>query len=151
MAESEFREIKFTDADVVNLDDWIPAGEYNPHNVRPFLFHDHGFVLCVVFADCESNALDEAADSGKLDSFKIDLESESEFEDYLTPNWSEADSGLDRDCPEITKNGVAYWWRQYKIPSFLGNAGEPFDIDSLNMELMPNPRRSFCAQFNEPR
>lgn len=149
MAESEFREIKFTDDDVVNIDDWIPAGDYNPHNVRPFLFHDHGFVLCVVFADGEQDALDEAADSGKLDSFKIDLESESEFEDYLTPNWSEADPGLDEDCPEITKNGIAYWWRNGMVPGFLGNAGEPFDIESLQWEELPNPKRSFCAQFNE--
>jgi hypothetical protein len=36
-AEASYKEIKFTDADVVDLDSWIPEGEYNPHRVRPWL------------------------------------------------------------------------------------------------------------------
>lgn len=73
--------IKFSENDVVNIDDWIPAGECNPHNVRPFLLHDHGFVLAIVFADCLRDALDIAADKEKLDSFKIENDNMSDYED----------------------------------------------------------------------
>jgi hypothetical protein len=117
--ESRFREIKFTDADVINLDDYIPAGEYNPHNVRPFLLHDHGFVLCVVFASNLQDALDEAADKGKLDRYSVSWEEAGEL----------VDSNADGFC-------------------FLGNASEPFDIESLGVEELPNPPRLFCALFN---
>lgn len=60
--------IKFSDSDIVNPDEWIPEGEYNPHKVRPFLFHDHGFVLCIVFASCEQDAL---VDAGKLERYAV--------------------------------------------------------------------------------
>jgi hypothetical protein len=70
---------KFTDADVVNVEDWIPAGEYNPHKVRPWLLHDCGFTLAVVFASCLQDVLDIAVDNNKLDQFKIE---ESDLSDY---------------------------------------------------------------------
>ncbi len=66
-----FNDIRFTDADVINADAYIPKGDYNPSNVRPFLLHDHGFVLAVVFADCLQDALDIAADAGKLDRYRV--------------------------------------------------------------------------------
>ena len=37
---AEFNQIKFSDTDVVNKDDFIPEGEYNPHKVRPWLSGD---------------------------------------------------------------------------------------------------------------
>src|SRR4051812_33842038 len=74
-----YHEISFSDADVVNIGDFIPADEFNPHKVRPFLLHDHGFVVAVVFASCLQDALDEAADAGKLDRFAV---SEAEMKDY---------------------------------------------------------------------
>jgi hypothetical protein len=144
---SKFREITFNDADVVNLDNWIPAGEYNPHNVRPWLLHDHGFVLCVVFASNLQEALDEAVDENKLDRFKIDVESLHEREDYMTRDPAKMAAGFDADCPEyVDENGGKWWWAVE--PTFLGNAGEPFDIESLGVEELPNPKRSFCAQFD---
>jgi hypothetical protein len=144
---SKFREITFTDDDVVNLDDWIPEGEYNPHQVRPWLFHDGGFVLCVVFADCLQDAMDEAVDDNRLDRFKIDVKILAEREYYMTQDMSEMAAGFDADCPEyIDENGVKWWWAVE--PTFLGNAGEPFDIESLGFVEMPNPKRSFCAQFD---
>jgi len=144
---SKFNEITFSDADVVNLDNWIPAGESNPHNVRPWLFHDSGFVLCVVFADCLQDALDEAVDEGKLDRFKIDVKSLAEREDYMTQDVSEMAAGFDADCVEYTdENGGKWWWAVE--PTFLGNASEPFDIESLGYVELPNPKRSFCAQFD---
>jgi hypothetical protein len=72
-------EFSFTDEDVCNPDDWIPAGEYNPHNVRPWLLHDHGTTLAVVFADCEQDAIDEAVDHGRLKRYSLD---EDELKDY---------------------------------------------------------------------
>ena len=62
----------FSDSDVVNPADYIPAGTSNYHNVRPWaLFHEFG-IFAVVFASCEQEALDIAADSGKLDTFKAE-------------------------------------------------------------------------------
>lgn len=74
-----FREITFSDSDVVNPDDFIPAGEYNPHRVRPFLLHDHGFSLAIVFADCLQDALDIAADEDRLDRYRV---GEADLSDY---------------------------------------------------------------------
>lgn len=72
-------EFRFEDSDIANPDDWIPKGEYNPHNVRPFLLHDHGFTVCVVFASNLQDALDAAVDADKLDRFQV---SEQELRDY---------------------------------------------------------------------
>ncbi len=112
--------ITFSEADVLNLDDWIPAGEHNPHRVRPFLLHDHGFTLCIVFADSLQEALDEAVDGDKLDRYQV----------------SEDDLARDDDADE---NGITR----------LGNAGEPFDIETLGVIELPNPPRSFVAQFHD--
>lgn len=110
--------IKFAHSDVVNPDDFIPAGEYNPHNVRPFLLHDHGFVVAVVFASCLQDALDEAADAGKLDRYDV---GEEDHADY-----GPEEEGITR----------------------LGNASEPFDIDTLGVLELPVPPFSFVALFN---
>ena len=115
--QAEFNQITFTDSDVVNPDDFIAKGEYNPHNVRPFLLHDHGFVLAVVFADCLQDALDIAVDEGKLDAFQV---SDKDMADY----------GPDEE-------GISH----------LGNAGEPFDIEALDAVELPNPSFSFVALF----
>lgn len=145
---SKFREISFTDADVVNLDNWIPSGEYNPHNVRPWLLHDGGFVLAVVFASSLQEALDEAVDENKLDRFKIDVTDYHDREDYMTLDPAKMAAGFDPDCPEyhVDETGDSWWWKVE--PAFLGNASEPFDIDTLGVEELPNPKRSFCAQFD---
>lgn len=117
MTTAEYQQVKFTDADVVNGDEYIPAGTYNPHNVRPWLFHDHGFVLAVVFAPNLQDALDEAADADKLDRYLI---REEDMGDYPK------DEGI----------------------NYLGNASEPFDIESVSAIEMPNPPFSFVALFN---
>lgn len=105
----------FTDADVINPDDFIAHGEYNPHNVRPFLLHNAGFVLAVVFADCLLDALNEAADNDVLDRFQV---SEGELADY-----GEDEEGITR----------------------LGNASEPFDLGTLDAVELENPKWSFAA------
>jgi hypothetical protein len=108
----------FSDNDVVNPSDYIPAGEYNPHNVRPFLFHDHGFTVAVAFADCMQDALDVAADEGKLDRFQVP-------QNELTAMTEEERERL----------------------SFLGNASEAFDIEGLDVLELANPSFSFAALF----
>jgi hypothetical protein len=115
---AKFNEITFSDSDVVNNGDFIAAGDFNPHRVRPWLIHDAGFVVAVVFASCEQDALDEAADAGKFDGLQV---SEKDLNDY----------GPDED-------GIAR----------LGNAGELFDIQTLDMLELPNPPFSFVALFN---
>lgn len=115
---SKYREITFTDADVANIGDYIPAGEYNPHKVVPWLIHDAGFVVAVVFASNLQDAFDVAVDEGKLDAFQV---AECDLKDY---------------GPE--EEGVVR----------LGNAGEPFDIETLDGMEMPNPPMSFAALFD---
>jgi hypothetical protein len=121
MTSSTANQITFSDADVVNPDDFIPAGEYNPHKVRPFLIQDHGFAVGVAFADCLQDALDELADSGKLDGFQV---AEADLGDY-----GPEEEGITR----------------------LGNASKPFDIESFEIIELPNPPFSFCALFNSAK
>ncbi len=72
MAESEFNGIEFNDSLVVEPDECIYQGEYNPHNKRPWLIHLSGCALCVVFAYNEQEALDEAADHDRLQGCEMD-------------------------------------------------------------------------------
>ena len=119
MNQAQFNQITFTDADVVNKDGFIPVGENNPHNVRPFLLHDHSFTVAVVLADSQQDALDEAVNAGKMDSFQVSIEDDL------------ADYGPDEE-------GI----------SRLGNASEPFDIQALDVVELANPPFSFVALFN---
>ena len=147
MSMSKFREIQFSDSDVVNLDNWIPDGESNPHKVVPWLIHDHGFPVCIVFASNLQDAFDEAADEGKLERWLI-KPGDGDWKDYMTSDFSKACAGLDENCPEyVDGDGVKWWWYR-TMPAPLGNASEPFDIDTLDGIELPNPKRSFCAQFN---
>ena len=104
--------ITFSDKDVVEVDDYIPFGEFNPHNVRPFLIHDQGTTLAVVFATCLQDALDIAVDNDKLDTYLL----------------GEDDLGEDSETA-----------------TYLGNACEAFDIDTISAIELPNPRFSFAA------
>ena len=115
MAESYYKEIKFTDADVANPDDaeWEVGNRYN----KPWLLHDHGFCICVVWARNEQDALDNAVDANKLDNYKIADEDREQYDEMRL--------------------------------NFLGNASEPFDIETLEMVELPLPKMSFCALFNE--
>lgn len=110
--------IKFTDADVVEVGECIYDGEYNPHNVRPWLLHDHGFALAVVFASDVQDALDIAADGGNLDRFMVTDVDSADYEE---------------DDARIT---------------YLGNGGKPFDIESLGIIELRSPPRSFVAEYN---
>jgi hypothetical protein len=111
-------EFSFSDKDIVNPDDCIFQGEYNPHNVRAWLLHDHGFTIAVVFADCLQDAIDIAVDENKMDRYQI---SENDLGDY------ENEEGI----------------------SYLGNAGEPFDIESLGVIEFSPPVKSIEKQYGE--
>ena len=111
--------ISFCDKDVVNIEDWIPIGESNPHRVRPWLLHDHGFTLAVVFADCLQDAIDEAFDTGKLDCFKVE----------------DCDLG---DYPNEDEDGRL---------SYLGNFCVACDVEGLGILELQNPQLSFAALY----
>lgn len=103
-------DFKITDEDFIEGDGFIPKGEFNPHNVRPWMLHDSGFILCIVFAGNAQDAIDYAVDADKLDRYLV---SEADLTDY-----GDEEEGITR----------------------LGNAGEPFDIESLGIiELINYP------------
>lgn len=112
-------DVTISDADVVNPGDFIPRGEYNPHHVRPWLALDHGFPIGIVFASGAQDALDELADSGRLDRYKV------------------PEGDLPRREEEDEEHGISY----------LGNAGEPYQIESMMLEELPTPAFSFCAMM----
>jgi hypothetical protein len=143
-ATSTYRGIQFSDSDVVNKDDFIPAGEHNPHNVRAFLLHHEGLVVAVVFAGSLQDALDEAVDNDRLDQYMLDPKQPETQDGYM----HEVEPGkgmlLPRDGKEVRMDwddGV----------TFLGNASEPFDISELSHVELPNPIFSFCSLFNNSR
>jgi len=58
----------------------IFGGEYNPHNVRPWIIGNEYGAICLVWAENEQEALDVMVDSGLGDSFLID-EYDTDVED----------------------------------------------------------------------
>ena len=112
-----FNGVTFSDDDIINPEDFIGKDETNPHNIRPFLFHDHGFTQAVVFAEDLQHALDQAADARRLDQFRIEA--------FERGDYKEDDSRI----------------------VYLGNSGEPHDIEGLDVIELPNPRASWVAQF----
>jgi hypothetical protein len=118
----KYREISFSDDDIIESDECIYKDDYNPHNVRPWLAHDHGFVYGIVFASCEQDALDTLADEGRLDAWQVDLKTQ----------WQEFG-----DTEEEAEERMTY----------LGNASEPFDIETLSLEELPIIKFSWVAMF----
>jgi hypothetical protein len=112
---AEFAGIKFTEADIVDIDNWEGTG--NRYN-KAYLIHDHGYCLAVVFERNEQDALDSAVDAGKLDAFILSAEQEAEYE----------------------RDGIE--------PCYLGNASEPFDIDTIGIIELPNVPLTYTDCFN---
>lgn len=77
--QAEFNGISFTDKDIVNIDDWYGTG---CDKYKAWLLHDHGFTIAIAFGECEQDALDAIADSGKLDRFSDD-DSDAEHLTFL--------------------------------------------------------------------
>jgi hypothetical protein len=112
------QEVQWSDDDVVNPNEYTPEGEYNPYNVRPWVLHDHGFVVAVVLADSLQDAIDIAVDEDKMDRYLISPENMGDYED---------------------EEGI----------SFLGNASEAFDIETLRYIELQNQKenRSLAALY----
>ncbi len=112
---------KFTDADVVNPEDCIWDGYYNPHNVRPFLLHDHGFTLAVAFADCLRDAIDEAGEAGKLDRYIVE--------------------------PDVIKSDYPKEEDRERLEFFDGKEGA-YDLESLHVVELTAPKQSFTVLYD---
>lgn len=144
-------EIRFTDADIVDIDD-VETEDDSPYRYRQnnkmFLFHDHGFTIAVVMASNLQDALDAVVDADKLDRYLIDPSDASDRNDYMTTDVSKMASGYDADCPEyVEEDGTKWWWEN--DPTFLGNASEPFDIESVEYITFPLPKLSITALYGE--
>lgn len=112
-------DIKLCDEDIINPDE-IDYGDTKGRGRNSlFILHDHGYVVCAVWSSCLQEAIDEAVNNDKMDRYLID---ESDYDDY----------GVNTDEPTC---------------SFLGNAGEPFDIDTLGYVELSAPLRSNCAEL----
>ena len=112
--------ISFDDFDIVNLDDYDPDAHGGVNKTRPFLFHDHGFTLCVCFANNLRDALDIAVDADKLARYRIERCEEG---DYTKTDWEDG-----------------------RI-SYLGNACHLYDIDLLGVHELDNPPMSVAALY----
>ncbi len=117
--EAEYEGYRFTDANVVNPRDYDPeAGWLSPYDYNPFLIYNEYGTLAVVFAQDESDALDKAADSGKLKGHAVSSE------DY--------DGMTEEEREEL---------------AYIGNASEPYDQTYLGIKRLPNPALSFATLF----
>tara|TARA_R110000744_G_scaffold101158_1_gene195034 strand:- start:222 stop:638 length:417 start_codon:yes stop_codon:yes gene_type:complete len=63
------------------------AGEYNPHNVRAWVVGNEFGALGVVVGAHEQEALDEAVDSGFMDS---ELMSQQDYKEYSDNGWHDS-------------------------------------------------------------
>ena len=70
---SKYKEITFFDEDVIN------DHEFGKYSV-PWLLHDHGVAICIVFAYTLQDALDIAVDADKLVRYLIAPE---DLKDYV--------------------------------------------------------------------
>lgn len=101
----------FTESDIANPGEFVPAGEYNPHGFRPHVIEGVYGVVCVVFASNVQDALDEAVDLDRLDAYLVSEE----------------------DFAEATEEG-----REDEFAcAYLGNGDEPFDLTDLDVESFP--------------
>jgi hypothetical protein len=110
-------EIEIDDEMVVNPEDFEPNYNKWPGNTRkPFVIgHEFG-AIAIVFASYKEDALDEAADRGILDCFKVPRE----------------------DVDKLTEKEQ----EQFLIA---GNFCDYFDDTYLWIVELPNPAFSFCA------
>ena len=85
--------------------DIIFPGEFNPNNVRPWIIGHQFGALCVVWAECEQDALDNMVDLCPCEIVNCFVLDDEELE----------------KPEETVREGIAY----------LGNSGEPCDISTL--------------------
>jgi len=115
-----------------STEDFVNPTSYDPHDAKQkaYVVLNGGYVLAIVFSEyyayCEQDALDEAADSGKLDGLQITPE---ELKDYETGTYTDVGN-------EYSPDGKG--WPEYdgRVVN-LGNASEPFDGESLDVWILP--------------
>lgn len=111
-------EAQYAPEDFINPDSWSRDPKLN----RAFVFLNGGTIIGILFPEyynySEEDALDEAADQGVLDAFRV---SGKEMLDYMVTT----DGSDEVDQPE------------YERLTFLGNASKPFDIESLTIWRVP--------------
>lgn len=74
-------DFQFSDQDVI-LDEYDPkAKEGDRYLEIPWLIHEQGFTICVVFARNEQEAFDQAVNENKLDRYMIENPTEEDWED----------------------------------------------------------------------
>lgn len=119
LLEGQINGMKFKDEDVINWGDYhSPDGTvYN----KPWLIYNEYGTLCIVFARCEQDALDEAADNDKLKGHLID----------------EDDKDYDAEAGTYHEEEVNY----------VGNNGKPCDMTNLNIIELPNPKLSLVGMY----
>jgi hypothetical protein len=122
----ESQSIYYFREDVINPDEYIPTGSFNPHNMRPWLIGNEYGVLAIVYAHHEQDALDEMVDSDRLDSCLLS------DEDVIERTDADGNEDFAR----------------------LGNAGEPFNLDYIWMRELPNKqyakiKRHFIAMSGD--
>lgn len=105
---------------IANPEDFIPDGDYNPHNVRPFVINNEYVYLCIAYASNLQDALDSAADADMLRGLALDREDADERE------------------REYGGAGVMY----------LGNASEPFDSERAGALELPNQSPEFFRSMD---
>lgn len=113
--------MEFSDKDVLNWDDFEPRTRKEHNGKKPFLIYNEYGTLCIVFADNEQDALDEAADRDAMKGHKINPEDK------------------DYDAEKGTYNGEGV--------TYLGNASEPYDLTNIGTVELPTPRMSLTGLY----
>ena len=118
---SSFQGFKFDDSHIVDYDDLV--------------FYNHQWMIvdintnscvCIVGAESESDAFDEACNADKLDRYQIP-------ESDIYPDIEDDVGEILRPIHDFTR---------------LGNACEPFDLTNLRCIELPAVRMSYCASFD---
>lgn len=79
MTSTTPRGLVFLDRDVLNPEDYIPTGKFNPWNIRPFLL-TNGIYTFVIFAEYPRSAFNIAADLHRIDNCRLLDEQAEEYE-----------------------------------------------------------------------
>lgn len=96
--------------DKICVSDMLAPDDYNPHNRKAWIVGDVSGALALVWADCEGDAWDEAADAGALNHLQLE-------EDEASVKGRDGD-WMDNPDLEIIR---------------AGNASEPFHVDGAWM------------------
>lgn len=111
-------EIKFSDSDIANPEDvtWYAGGTKLKESF--WVLHERGSVVCVVYAETLQDALDIAVNTDRLDRYLVTEEMADQY------------GGNIYDCESLT---------------YLGNASEPFDTESLGYVRFQVDSISVCG------